>query len=80
MGRRAVLKANSSRWARRKFTPQFRWQTGYSVFSIGYDSKGELLADIAGQQDHHRTVPFKEELLALLHRHGVEYEEEYLWD
>lgn len=35
---------------------------------------------IAGQKDHHRKVTFKEEFVALLESHGIEYDETYLWE
>jgi hypothetical protein len=31
-------------------------------------------------KDHHRQRTFKEELVALLDKHGVEYDEQYLFD
>ena len=35
---------------------------------------------IKNQAEHHRTMTFQEEFLALLQRHGIEYDERYLWD
>jgi REP-associated tyrosine transposase len=35
---------------------------------------------IANQQRHHERVSFKEEFIALLDAHGVDYDEKYLWD
>ncbi len=29
-----VVKTNSSRWVREKWSPNFGWQTGYGVFSV----------------------------------------------
>jgi len=35
---------------------------------------------IRNQEEHHLTKSFKEEFLELLQKHGVEYDERYLWD
>jgi hypothetical protein len=35
---------------------------------------------IEGQQEHHRKMQFQEELVLLLRRHGIEFDERYLWD
>jgi hypothetical protein len=35
---------------------------------------------IENQREHHRIRTFKDEYLALLKRHGIEYDERYLGD
>jgi hypothetical protein len=35
---------------------------------------------IASQREHHRKRTFQEELRTLLEKHGVEYDERYIWD
>jgi hypothetical protein len=35
---------------------------------------------IANQAEHHRVRSFKEEFVAFLKRHGMEYDEQYIWD
>ncbi|HEV3036236.1 MAG TPA: hypothetical protein VHA33_00355 [Candidatus Angelobacter sp.] len=32
------------------------------------------------QEEHHRKFSYEEELVALLHKHGIDYDERYLWD
>jgi hypothetical protein len=39
-----------------------------------------LRSYIENQSEHHRTRGFKEEFLALLKAHGVEYDERYIWE
>ena len=34
---------------------------------------------IQNQEEHHRKTSFQEEFLSLLQRHGISYEERYLW-
>ena len=35
---------------------------------------------IATQEEHHRKVTFQEEFRAFLEKHGIEYDERYVWD
>jgi putative transposase len=37
-----------------------------------------LIAYVKNQEEHHKTVTFREELIALLKEHEVEFEEKYL--
>jgi len=77
-----VLKTNSSRWAHENGIPRsvFGWQTGYSAFSVSQSNCGAVSRYIQGQEQRHRKVSFHEELLRLLERHGVEYDERYIWE
>ena len=59
---------------------KFKWQAGYGVFSLGQSQLPVLLRYIENQNEHHRTRTFQEELLEILKRYGVEYDERYLWD
>jgi REP element-mobilizing transposase RayT len=76
------VKANSSGWVHREFAAKrnFAWQTGYGAFSVSHSQKQAVLDYIAGQEEHHRKTSFKEELLALLKKHEIEYDEKYLWE
>jgi hypothetical protein len=47
---------------------------------VGQSQLPGLLQYIDNQEEHHRTRTFKEELLELLEKYGVEYDEKYLWD
>ena len=40
----------------------------------------EMRRYIENQREHHRKMTFQEELRALLSRHGVEFDERYVWD
>jgi REP element-mobilizing transposase RayT len=75
-------KANSSKWIHDKF-PQllsFAWQDGFSAFTVSTSQVLEVREYIRNQKNHHRERDFKAELLALLQRHEVEYDERYIWD
>ncbi len=77
-----VLKTNSSRWVHETWADRraFGWQPGYSAFSVSQSVADDVLRYIENQEDHHHRKTFKEEFIALLERHGIEYDERYLWD
>ena len=74
------IKANSSRWINdgRGSRGRFAWQTGYGAFSVSESQAEVVKTYIARQKDHHSTRSFREELVDLLRRHGVEFDERYL--
>ena len=76
-----VVKANSSKWVHETLAErgEFAWQAGYAAFSVSRSNVGEVMQYIQGQAEHHRTRDFKAELIAFLRRHGVAYDERYIW-
>jgi len=76
-----TVKSNSSAWIHQTFRELsgFRWQDGYSAFTVSESVKDELVGYVMNQQRHHRKMTFQEELVALLQKHGIEYDERYVW-
>ncbi|MDH4202128.1 MAG: IS200/IS605 family transposase [Phycisphaerae bacterium] len=76
------IKRPSSRWLKTKggMYEKFAWQNGYGAFSVSSSRVEAVKRYIAGQEEHHRTVTFKEEFLEFLRKYKVEYDERYLWD
>ena len=77
-----LIKANSSKWAneRSEQNSRFAWQTGYAAFSVSESQVGAVRDYVRRQEEHHRRSSFQEELLALLRKHEIDYDERYLWD
>ena len=77
-----VLKTNSSRWVHEKWPlhSAFGWQAGYGAFSVSQSNVSAVLHYITNQEEHHRKVSFQEEFIAYLRRHGIEYDERYIWE
>ena len=74
------IKANSSKWLNEKSTIfKFAWQDGFAAFSVSESQAPRVQAYIRNQKSRHRRMSFKEELVALLEKNRVEYEERYLW-
>jgi REP element-mobilizing transposase RayT len=76
------VKANSSSWIHKTFAQHrdFAWQMGYSAFGVSHSLKGTVYDYIANQEKHHRRMSFKEELIALLKKHEIEYDERYVFE
>jgi len=76
-----LIKGGSSTWVHQTFpnVRKFAWQEGYGAFSVSISHLPETIAYIASQEEHHRKKSFQEEYLAFLQKHGIEYNEKYLW-
>ena len=76
------MKAVSSNWIHETFPDMadFAWQTGYGAFSVSKSSASQVEQYIASQREHHRQQTFEEEFVALLDRHGIEYDPRYVFD
>jgi REP element-mobilizing transposase RayT len=77
-----VAKANSTKWVHDTFPTSagFGWQTGYGAFTVSYSQLDAVRHYIARQEEHHRTVTFQDEFREFLRRHGIEFDERYLWE
>jgi REP element-mobilizing transposase RayT len=75
-----LLKGNSSKWIHETFPTlrSFAWQEGYGAFSIGVSGIEETCAYIRGQEEHHRTRTFREEMIMFLQRHGLAFDDAML--
>ncbi len=58
----------------------FQWQAGYGAFSVSQSNSDQVAEYIRHQQEHHQTRDFKAEYRALLERHGIDFDERYVWD
>lgn len=77
-----AVKSNSSRWIHESFSRlrNFAWQEGYGAFSVSKSEQPRVVKYIGNQEEHHRKRTFKQELITLLDKHEIEYDERYLWD
>lgn len=77
-----LIKGGSSKWIHDTFIEHrmFEWQEGYGAFSIGVGDIDRTMNYINDQAVHHGKMDFKDELLAFLDRHGVEYDPRYIFD
>ena len=75
------VKSNSSKWIHEtRMRPLFGWQRGYGAFSVSRSGAEAVARYIAGQDEHHHLVSFREEFLRLLQEAGIDYDERYVFD
>ena len=76
------VKKSSSKWIKPKGASfsKFAWQAGYGAFAVSESNVAEVRAYIANQAEHHRERSFQEEYRSFLDRHGIDYDERYVWD
>ena len=76
-----LIKGGSSKWVSEAFPRlrQFAWQEGYGAFSVSVSRIDDTIAYIQAQDEHHRDRTFQEEFLAFLKKHGIAYDERYIW-
>jgi hypothetical protein len=77
-----LVKGGSSAWIHDTFPDMkaFAWQDGFGGFTVSRSNVESVADYIRGQREHHRSRTFQDEYLALLQKHGVSYDEKYLWD
>ena len=74
------LKKQSSRWAKSAIHPEFYWQAGYGAFSVSSSKIAVVKRYILNQEEHHRNRTFQDEYRLLLEKHGLVWDERYVWD
>ena len=76
------LKRASSLWIKTRdaASKEFSWQAGYGLFSVSASNVDAVREYIERQEEHHQKRSFQDELRALLRKHGVEWDERYVWD
>jgi putative transposase len=73
-----AIKSNSSRWANEQGN-KFAWQEGYAAFSVSSSRVPAVVRYIQTQESHHKKMTFDAELLALLKKHGVEFDPNFVF-
>jgi putative transposase len=75
------LKGGSSKWIHETFPNMagFGWQDGYGAFTVSKSVLPDVIDYVARQREHHRQQTFQDEFRSLLTKHGVEYDERYVW-
>ncbi len=76
------IKKVSSKWIKTLDARSrgFFWQRGYGAFSVSPNQIEAVLQYVEAQEEHHRTRTFQEEYCELLRKHGVDFDERYVWD
>ena len=75
------LKGCSSKWIHDTFADRqsFSWQRGYGAFSVSRSAIPIVGGYIERQKTHHRKTSFQDEFIKLLRKHGVAFDESFIW-
>jgi REP element-mobilizing transposase RayT len=68
------LKSRSSGWIHRTFEglAEFDWQNGYGGFTVSKSQVDEVAAYIRNQKEHHKTMTFESEYIAMARKTGYD--------
>jgi REP element-mobilizing transposase RayT len=75
------LKAGATGWLHDVFPDleEFSWQRGYAAFTVSASLVEQVRRYIANQPIHHRKHSFKDELIKMLRKNEIDFQEEYLF-
>ncbi|MFO0989736.1 MAG: transposase [Alphaproteobacteria bacterium] len=76
------IKRVSPRWLNTQGEPSrdFEWQRGHAIFSVSPSNLDRVRAHVAEQRKHHAKFDYQRELRTPLQRHGLDWDENHLWD
>ena len=77
-----AAKASSSKWIKTQGPDfaTFAWQAGYGAFAVSESNVLAVRDYVADQRAHHAKRSFQDEFRVLLERHGLAFDERYVWD
>lgn len=73
------VKANSSRWMKKRFGKPFAWQKGFGVFTVSRSGLDNAAQYIRNQEIHHQKMDYREEFVVLLDKNEVDFDNALLW-
>ena len=77
------VKKASSKWIKTvdvRYRGFFWGSADMGMFPVSPSQLDAVIQYVAKQQEHHRTQTFQDEYRELLRRHGVDFDERYVWD
>lgn len=75
------IKRNSSHWIKSLASEyaKFSWQRGYSIYSVSHSKLNIVMHYIQNQEEHHKTISFRDEYEQWLKEYDVDFDNKYLW-
>jgi putative transposase len=74
------IKGNSSHWLNQQSGIWFAWQNGYGAFTVSESQVATVRKYIQRQDEHHKQLSFKGEIISLLRKHRIDFDERDLLD
>jgi putative transposase len=59
--------------------PGLAWQRAFGVFWVSASNVDAVIQCIRAQETHHRKMPFEEDLITFLQKHGVAFDPRYVF-
>lgn len=77
-----VVKTSSSKWIKAQGPEfaEFAWQAGYGAFAVSESNVVAVRDYVADQRKHHEKRTFQDEYRTFLERHGIAFDERFVWD
>ena len=77
-----MVKASSSKWINENHfvRGKFSWQEGYGAFSYSRSQRNSVIKYIMNQEQHHKTVTFRQEYLDFLKKFQIPFKDQYLFE
>ncbi len=75
------VKEAATRWMNSNMPKgvEFSWQSGWAAFSVSQSNLLKVRTYIEGQKSFHRKTTFRDELVEFLVKHGIEFDERYIF-
>ncbi len=77
------VKPVATKWLNKTFAEfegRFRWQEGYGAFSVGKSNLQQVINYIENQEEHHKSVSYKDEYISFLIEQGISYDPNLIFD
>jgi len=74
------VKTGSTHWLKslsREYS-SFSWQGGYGIFSVSHADRLRVRQYILNQEKHHQNITYVDELVSMLQRANIPFDEKYL--
>jgi len=55
------------------------WQADYAAFTYKVNAVDNLIEYVKNQEEHHKKVSYRQELINLLNEHKIEFDDRYLF-
>lgn len=75
------VKQDSSKWINSKgfVYGKFSWQAGFGAFSYSKSELPNVIHYIKNQEEHHKSITFRDEYLLLLKEFNLDFDEHYIF-
>jgi len=74
-----LIKGGSSKWLHEKTGHRFQWQESYGAFTVSVSQLKTTIDYINSQTEHHAKRNFEDEFRGFLTRHGIAFDEKYVF-